>query len=259
MKTFYRQLVLKIPFISILIISCFSTPIVLQAKSTDVSFNPPPPPRDRGAPGNRGEGASRGECLFNNLPLTALVPSYEQSLSMQKGETNAVTQVWGLTSLEKPSFWFYIPYNQSWIRAIEFVLQRDHNTTIYRTNVSIPSKSGIIGVSLEESPASLEINKRYRWFLKVRVACNSKQTTLDYVEGWVERVNLDIALRERLKQATPQQQAVIYAREGIWYDALTSLAELRLANPQNSVLVENWKSLLKTVGLEKLLPQPLIR
>ncbi|GAA6620837.1 hypothetical protein NUACC26_066550 [Scytonema sp. NUACC26] len=95
--------------------------------------------------------------------------------------------------------------------------------------------------------------------MKVRVACYSKQTTLDYVEGWVQRVNLEPTLRDRLKQATPQQQAVIYAREGIWYDALTSLAELQLANPQNSVLVEDWKSLLTTIGLEKIVTQPLVR
>ncbi|GAA6620838.1 hypothetical protein NUACC26_066560 [Scytonema sp. NUACC26] len=121
MKPFYQQLVFKIPFILILIISCLSTPIALLAKSTPILFNPPSPPPDRGTPGNRGEGASRGECISNNLPLTALVPSYEQSLSLQKGETNAVTQVWGLTSLEQPSFWFYIPYNQSLIQVMEFV------------------------------------------------------------------------------------------------------------------------------------------
>ncbi|MFQ4167689.1 DUF928 domain-containing protein [Scytonema millei] len=224
-----------------------------------VRFNPPPPPPDRGAPGNRGEGASRGECISSNLPLTALVPSYEQSLSLQKGETSTMTQVWGLTSVEQPSFWFYLPYNQSLIQAIEFVLQTDNNKTIYRTNISIPPKSAIIGVSLKETPASLEIDKRYRWFLKVRVACNSQQTTLDYVEGWVQRVNLKTALSDRLKQATPQQQAVIYAQEGIWYDALTSLAELRLANPQDSVLAEDWKNLLATIGLEKVVAQPLVR
>ncbi|GAB1541271.1 DUF928 domain-containing protein [Scytonema sp. NUACC21] len=257
MKPFFQKLTSVTTF-TLVLISYLSSPIALEAKSAPIRFNPPPPPPDRGAPGNRGEGASRGECVATDVPLTALVPSYEQRLNQDGGER--ITQVWGLTSLEQPSFWFYVPYKKSFIQAIEFVLQNKSNKTIYRTNVSIPSTPGIIRVPLKDTPVSLETDKGYHWFFKVRVACNPKQTeTLDYVEGWIQRVNLDTASRVGLKEASPYQQAEIYALKGIWYDTITILAELRLASPQDSALVEEWKNLLKLVGLEKVSVQPLVQ
>jgi hypothetical protein len=190
------------------------------------------------------------------------VPSYKQRLSNSQEEGSTMTKVWGLTSVEQPSFWFYVPYHQSDLQAIEFVLQTDKNKTIYRTPVSVPPTPGIVRVQLQNTTTPLEPNKPYHWFFKVRVACNSKQSalsTLDYVEGWVQRVNLNTALRNQLKQLSPQQQAALYAEKGIWYDAVTTLAELRLASPQDSALTEDWKSLLKVIGLEKVAAQPLVQ
>lgn len=257
MKLFFQKLALITAF-TLIFTSYLNSPLALQAKSAPIRFNPPPPPTDRGAPGNRGEGASRGECVVGNIPLTALVPSYEQRFNQSGGET--ITQVWGLTSVEQPSFWFYVPYNKSFIQTIEFVLQNKDNKTIYRTNISIPTSPGIVRVPLKDTPTSLEVDKEYHWFFKVKVACNPNQTvTLNYVEGWIKRVNLDTASRQRMKEASAQQRLAIYALRGIWYDTLTTLAELRLASPQDSALVQDWKNLLKAIGLEKVSTQPLLQ
>ncbi|BAB78393.1 DUF928 domain-containing protein (plasmid) [Anabaena sp. FACHB-709] len=243
---------------SVILINCFSTSPALSQKSAPIRFNPPPPPPDRGLPGNRGEGASRGDCTALDLPLTALVPSYEQRLNQGAGETT-ITQVWGLTSVEQPSFWFYVPYNQSSIQAIEFVLQTDQNKTIHRADISVPPVPGIVRVQLQKTTAFLETNKPYHWFFKVRVVCNPNQSaTLDYVEGWVQRVNLDAALRDEFKQLLPQEQASIYAKNGIWYDALTTLAELLLTGSQDLGVAEDWKNLLKVIKLEKMSTKLLI-
>jgi Domain of Unknown Function (DUF928) len=237
--------------ISAILISCLGNSPALGQKSATIHFNQPPPPPDRGAPGNRGEGASRGDCAAPGLPLTALVPSYEQQ--------SQITQVWGLTSVEQPSFWFYVPYQQSSIQAIEFVLQTDQNKTIHRTDVSIPPIPGIVRVQLQNTKTLLETNKPYHWFLKVRVTCHPKQSvTLNYVEGWVQRVNLDVGLRDRIQKSSPMEQVTIYAANGIWYDALTKLAELRLTSSQDSQLAEDWKNLLKVIQLEKIATKPLI-
>jgi Domain of Unknown Function (DUF928) len=250
MKLFFQQLV-ALTIFSMIVINSLDSSLALGQKSASVHFNPPPPPPDRGAPGNRGEGASRGDCAALDFPLTALVPSYEQQ--------SQITQVWGLTSVEQPSFWFYVPYKQSSIQAIEFVLQTKQNQTIHRADISVPPVPGIIRVQLQNTNTVLEINKPYHWFLKVRVACNSNQSfTLDYVEGWVQRVNLDVGLRDRLQNSSPLQQATIYAANGIWYDALTRLAELRLTSSQDLQLKENWQNLLQVIQLEKLATKPLI-
>lgn len=256
MKQFLRRLTSITTFI--ILMSYLNTSLALAEKSNPINFNPPPPPADRGAPGNRGEGASRGQCTQSGVPLTALVPSYEQQLQQGTNQTVTITEVWGLTSKEQPSFWFYIPYEKSSIKTIEFVLQTDNDTTIYRQNITAPPAPGIVRVQLQNQKSILEANKPYHWFFKVRVACDSQPATLNYVEGWVQRVNLDASLREQLNKSSPRQQAAIYAKNGIWFDALTTIAELRLANLDDSQLTEDWKYLLKVVKLEKLATKVLI-
>jgi Domain of Unknown Function (DUF928) len=262
MKPFMQRLLQSFaltPILTLSLLSNFSLSVLQAApippKLVSISYMPPPPP-DRGAPGNRGEGASRG-CIAGSQPLMALVP--EQTLSTTSDAT-PITQVWGLTSVEHPRFWFSVPYESAKVSAIEFVLQNHQDQTVYRTPISIPSTPGIISVQLPSTVGGLETNQQYHWFLKVRSMCEPDQgLTLDYVEGWVQRTQLDQGLSDRLTQASPQQQAALYAEHGIWYDALTTLAELRLAQPENRAIAQDWTELLKAVGLENLATQPLLR
>lgn len=264
MKLLLQSFALKpaSPLILVLsLLSSFSLPTLQAAPAptlpisvASISYTPPPPP-DRGAPGSRGEGASRG-CTAGSQPLMALVP--EQTLSATSNAA-PITQVWGLTSTDHPRFWFFVPYNPAQISAIEFVLQDNQDQTFYRASISVPSAPGIIAVSLPSSVGELEINQQYHWFFKVRAVCESNQApTLDYVEGWIQRTLLGQGLRDRLTQATPRQQAALYAENGIWYDALTTLAELKLAQPDDQAIAQDWIELLKAIGLEHLATQPLI-
>ncbi|MBR8835090.1 MAG: DUF928 domain-containing protein [Stigonema ocellatum SAG 48.90 = DSM 106950] len=225
-----------------------------------VKFNPPPPPPNRGAPGNRGEGGSRG-CGVGNQSLKALMPVYEETFSQNQKESIYTTQVWGLTSFENPTFWFYVPYSSSSIKVTEFVLQNEKKKTIYRTPVTIPETPGIVSFRLPSTSAALELDKNYHWFFKLRViTCDSQQPRdLDYVEGWVQRTHLNGQLGDRLKQATPELRVALYAENGLWYDALSALAELRLANSKDTNLTAGWTSLLRSVGLENLANKPLVK
>ena len=230
-----------------------ATPI--GSNLVSINYTPPPPP-DRGAPGNRGEGASRGCTSSAGHPLMALVP--EQTLNAAPGAAS-ITQVWGLTSTSHPRFWFSVPYDPANVSAIEFVLQNDQEQTIYRTPIPVPPTPGILAVQLPSTVSGLEINKQYHWFFKVRVVCESNQTAmLEYVEGWVQRTQLDQGLSDRLTHATLQQRTALYAANGIWYDALTTLAELKLAQPEDRAIAQDWADLLKSVGLGNLATQPLI-
>jgi hypothetical protein len=225
-----------------------------------VKFVPPPPPPDRSAAGSRSGAASRG-CTAGSQTVTALVPTYQQTIKGQQAVV-PITQVWGLTNSEHPNFFFFVPYNTSSIANIEFVLQEktgNKSITLYRTYLTPPESPGIMSVHLPPSQASLQVGKMYHWFFKVRVQCDQKQPTkLDYADGWVQRVNQNSTLTEQLKQAEIQEEATLYAVNGIWYDAITSLAELRLTNPKNETLLAKWITLLHSVGLEEIANQPLI-
>ncbi|MCC5626505.1 DUF928 domain-containing protein, partial [Nostoc sp. CHAB 5715] len=93
-------------------------------------FAAPPPPKDIGEPGKRGEAGSRGCGQDINKPmtssqkrLTALVPVYSNS-----------ELVFGTTIAEHPSFLFYVPYASEFASG-EFVLEDEaQNQTTYKTS-----------------------------------------------------------------------------------------------------------------------------
>ncbi|NJL10389.1 MAG: DUF928 domain-containing protein [Calothrix sp. SM1_7_51] len=243
-----------------LIIASSPTIGVTPLTSNSIKFSPPPPPPDRGASGDRGGAASRG-CGNGNQSVIALVPIYEQELKREQTEAVSMTKVWGLTVSEHPTFWFSVPNQKSTINTIEFVLKDESSKpsqTLYRASIAIPEKPGIIRVSLPVRTPPLQIGKMYHWFFKMKVICNPQQAPeRQYVEGWVQRVSPNPKLASSLKQATAYQRVGLYAENGIWYDALTTLAELRLVKPQDANLATDWINLLQSVGLEKLANQPL--
>ncbi len=236
----------------------WASPVPAQAGA--VAFTPPPPPPDRDAPGNRGGGAGRG-CGVGNQPLMALVPEYKQTLNR-----GTITKVWGTTLAERPTFWFDLPYEQGAIAALEFVLQDNSspNQELYRSAIVPPATPGIVSIRLPATVPPLETGKLYQWFFKVRLQCSpgesgaKPQLQKEELYGWVQRVNPDAGLTSQLKQATPQQRVSLYDQNGIWFDALTTLGELRLSNPQDARFTEDWNRLLQSVGLEKLIAKPLV-
>ncbi|MUG96773.1 DUF928 domain-containing protein [Scytonema sp. UIC 10036] len=195
--------------------------------------------------GRRYGGARRTGCPKDvELQLTALVPATESQPT--------ITNVWGLTSVERPILWFYTPYNKSSKYPADFELLDDQSTPIYKTAISLPNVAGVIGVPLPP----LAVGKQYRWFLNVYCDREGQETPI-FVEGVVQRVNLSQAIQEQLRKAEPIQQIAIYANNGIWHEALTTLAQLRQKNPNDATLAENWKELLTSVGLTQFVTQPL--
>ncbi len=234
------------------------TPLFSHSPQIALQFTLPPPPPDRSAPGGRGEGASRG-CATGDKSLIALVPSYEPASNepanngqASNEQANSVTQVWGLTTVERPGFWFYVPYEKAVIQDIEFVLQTEGDETLYRSKINIPSQRGLVRV---QPDVRLETGKKYHWFFKVKTICAANQpVVLNYVEGWVQR-QIPAGLSDRLTTATPQKRASLYAENGIWYDALDTLAEAHFTNPNDATITQDWTDLLRAIGLENLANQ----
>ncbi|BAZ10257.1 hypothetical protein NIES4071_20720 [Calothrix sp. NIES-4071] len=260
MKNNLKKLQLTALFSLIAFSSIFSPVYWLApvaARNTPIKFTPPPAPPDRGAAGTRSGAASRG--CSSDQPMTALVPVYEETTV----QASPITKVWGLTTAKLPTFWFFVPYQKASIKTMEFVVKDETSKpsqTIYRNFVTPPSAPGIINIKLPSSVKQLQVGKTYNWFLKVKVDCNQQlPAQLEYVEGWVQRVNPNSKLVSSLSGATPQQKVALYAENSIWHDALTTLAELRLDKPKDTTLMADWNGLLKSVGLENLANQPFVR
>lgn len=211
-------------------------------------FNAPPPPDDIDAPGNRTGGGKRGcesihqqPATSKEKPLTALVPVYQ---SPDAG------LVLGLTTASHPNFWFYVPYLTT--DAAEFVLQNETGQTVYQSPISLSGTPGVVSLSLPHIASPLEIGKQYHWYFNIY--CHPQQPPV-FVDGWIKRIEPSLALKSQLETATPKQRVVLYATEGIWYEALSASAKLRHIDPKRS----DWAAMLQAVGLNDIASEPIVK
>ena len=235
----------------------FSYPVVLQASlsavmAAPIKFRLPPPPQ-RGIAGNRAGAAARTMCPLVSQPLTAIVPQYRSSAQEN--------QVWGLTTMEHPTFLFYVPYTKPALIDISFTLQDESNPAdqkiIYQnTTIAPASTAGMMQITVPKSSPTLAANKPYRWFLELNMGCTSGQRPI-LVEGWIQRTQLDRNLSNQIDRATPTEKVALYAENGLWHDALTILANLQVAKPQDPELTQDWQNLLNAIGLRELADRPL--
>lgn len=223
--------------------------------SASIVFSAPPPPSDLGEPGGRSEAASRG-CGINEELTGEPIPSDEVGLTalasiVNTGEFDAV---WGLTTADRPTFWFYVP--QSLMSGTgKFIIDDETAQWTYPVTLEASAQSGgqsgIVQISLPESAPPLALDTDYHWYFNIY--CQPGQPPR-FVHGWIRRVDVDPTLEAELAQASPAQQVELYAEHGIWYDALAIAADLYSANSTHST----WVDLLQSVGLEAVAEKPLI-
>ena len=231
-----------------------------QQSSSDISqtrklsFNPPPV-ADNGAPGGRRKGAgSHSLCQVTNqekdiTPLIALMPEI-----VIETERKSKTYVWGKTTLNHPTFWFYVAYPAN--TYIEFILQDEAENEIYQTSFYLEKTPGIVSLTLPKDKITLETGKSYHWYFNIM--CNRQDTTDDFVEGWVERVKLNPTISSQLESLQPLERIEIYAKNGLWYDTLTNLDHLRQTEPENREIANIWADLLQQIGLDAISQKPII-
>jgi hypothetical protein len=184
----------------------------------------------------------RGGCASSNqVSLTALVPK------------NKI----GRTVSAYPTFFFYLPPTDA--ELAELILEDESGNQIYQQELTIKNLSGVIGVSIPANTnvPPLEVGKDYIW--KFTVVCDAQDRSSDQLEsGVVRRVELSADILRELENADPRQKTFIYAENGIWQDALGTLAAARRANPNDPDLAADWESLLDSVTLGEIAKEPIV-
>ena len=235
--------------------------IAVQSSNFDINttetilFNPPTP-EDNGAPAGSREGAgSHGLCQMTNrekgkTPLVAIMP--EVAL---KTATKDKKYVWGETTSAHPTFWFYVAYPVD--SQVEFILQDEAENEIYQTSFTLDKTDGIISLTLPENEVKLETGKSYQWYLYVM--CNPENSPDDFVEGWVKRVELNAEINNQLESAQLMERIAIYAKNGLWFDTLSSIESLRQTESKNKAISAIWTDLLQQVGLNEVSQEPIMK
>lgn len=220
---------------------------------------------DTGRSGQQTAGETRsGQCPEVSLPLTALVPSSHS----------------GKTIATHPQLWFYVPYSAQDISKIEFVIQDAERNDISRQILPLQSDPGYLTAGLPETLPGLENGKSYRWYFKVYCQQNSDVAPV-FVQGWIDKIAADNYESQQVradnyqKTLTEEKSVVaaivelnklgldsrsensphmIYARNKLWFDAIDSLLNSYLVDPDNSAIRDDWQQLIKARGTDLELP-----
>lgn len=230
---------------------------VSEAVQISMAFEPPP---GEGMPQRTAGGGSRGQCPTMsqtlNPPLMALVPAFEQP--QKEGNSPKRVEMKGLTVAGTPTFFFYVPELPATEAA--FSLKDENNNDIYQTNLSLPQQPGIVAVKLSQETPNLEVGKTYRWSFGVRCQALTPQgqSAVVFISGEIQRVEPNADLKNQLQAATPLQKAEIYAENGIWFETIGTLAQLRQTQPEDERLKTQWVQLLQSVGLEEIANQSFV-
>jgi hypothetical protein len=155
---------------------------------------------------------------------------------------------------------------------MQFALVEDQSggQTIWQKQIDLP-KPGIIQMEIPKDRPELISGKTYRW--TVTLVCNSKQPSANrYFISYIQRVSATPALEQQLatthsnRDSSPKtihaenalvdrERASVYARSGLWYDAMSTLSKAAKANPKDSLVQEDLFALLDQVGLREVANQ----
>jgi len=199
-------------------------------------FQPPP---DRGVPGRREGGGTRSGNGIAGIRPTVLIP-----------ESNI-----GLTTLAQPILFVYVPAEVGGLTA-EYLVANLTGDDPGKTTVILPAAAGVVGLPLPASVPDLEPGDVYQWSISIVLDPQDRGRDI-FMSGAIERVTPDTALQVQLADLSIEAIAPLYAESGLWFDALNILAILRSQEPTNAVWAQQWETLLRSVDLGAIAPQPL--
>lgn len=209
---------------------------------TQVLFKPP---ADDKKPDNTSGAGSRHDWQCpqdSGSHATTDTPSNKPSLMALVPITN-----YGLTLAERPTFWVYLPKTSA--KQVVLSLREEGTRHHSQTFLPITGEPGAIGIKLSDNSPPLEVNKNYQW--AVVLVCGEKPGPNDpAIASWVRRIAAPEPHNSNLYQKTALEQAYWYGKQGIWYDAVTALAQERRSQPANKALAGIWANFLKQAGLK---------
>ena len=207
-------------------------PIGLSTASAD-TFEGYIPPAGRGRV-QRTDGASSRGCTNDSFgSISLLTPSDHV----------------GLTVSARPTFSWYVSAVPA--TAMQFALVEpgvSKPVLVQRLQVK---KSGIVQLDLPQNVPAISVGKAYRW--TVSLVCNTKRPSENiYVRSWIVRVaNKADRIQQLAITTSERDRATVYARSGIWYDAIAVISKAYLAHPEDRLTAKYFRLLLNQVGLLK--------
>ncbi len=154
-----------------------------------------------------------------------------------------------------PTIFVYVPEspNQGYI---EFALMNeDTEEIVHETRFKPINDSGIISVTIPVLK-NLQLNKPYRWYLSIVCEPYDPSNSVD-AKGTIQFIEPSKELTNNLAHAQDRDRLLLYVNNGLWYDTLAEAARLRRLHPNDPQAIQDWESLLDSVGLKEFATKPL--
>jgi Domain of Unknown Function (DUF928) len=213
----------------------------LAANSSEMVINFKP--KGDKQPINTAGGASRGVAT-----AAATICNGDSQVVKTKVTTLLPKNNYGLTVQGKPTLLVYVPKSSA-TKAF-FSVQDDQGNDHYDQILNLPSQDGIMKINLKNAP-ELATGKTYKWSFVVMCAGKMLPDS-PVVEGYIKRVEANSNIKNIINSDNKLAQVQTYAQEGIWYETVAELAELRANQPNDQKLTASWEKLLTDVGLSNI-------
>lgn len=198
------------------------------------------PPADQGTPEQTSSGASRVGDEGERALCSSVVPLVPD------------TGV-GFTSEEQLSLFVYAPEGAA--TEAKLSVESVDGSEEFDAFVQLPAPGNVGKVALPDTLPALKTGERYFWSLVLM--CNGDlRPDSPVVTGVVNKV-ASVLEAESTVALSMTEKAAVYGEAGLWYDLVTTMAELRMENPGNVQITEDWMSILTSVGLEVVADKPL--
>jgi hypothetical protein len=183
----------------------------------------------RGAPGGRIGGGTRG-VAGEKLAVSVLAPDDR-----------------ALTISEQPILYWFIS-NRTSLPVEVVVMDPGGVAPMLEMSMAPPTQAGVHAIRLADHGIRLAPGVAYRWY--VAVVPDAGRRSRDILAGGtVERVVPSPDLSASLSQAGRDERVFLYANAGLWYDALTAIAEMVDEASGDPAPQRQRAALLKQVGL----------
>jgi hypothetical protein len=150
----------------------------------------------------------------------------------------------GLTTREQPSlYWFLSKPVATRVEIAPNSGQAESRLIVL--SIPAPTAAGVQKLDLALHGIRLQPAVQYHWQVSLELDPNQRSRI-----GMIERVAASPKLLERL-QAPGSSPVLVYADEGIWYDAIASISDLIEQFPNDAKLRLQRASLLEQVGLKE--------
>lgn len=208
--------------------------------------------------GNLRGGAARGSCNAEGqkISITPLIPS-KPTGQMTNG-TPEVEVFPAKTVHSHPKFLVNIPPTTA--KEATFLLVKkitaNQDEVVYEEKLPLTGEGGIMSFEIPTEKPGLETGQTYKWSLGI--VCDPSPDANPYIEGVVERVALPPELA-KIETLPLSDRPALYVEHDLWYDAVDSMAQLRLAQPNNPTVQADWQELLNSVNLGAIANEPLVK